>query len=894
MMTEQHKSQLAGYDNVHQAQPQDKYPEVATPDSATSQPGSPARQVDPIPIHLWANVLVGAGYPVFPIPNNEKGATLNQWPERASTDPDAFQEHWLANPNANIAIYCKGLVVIDIDVAKGGKASGYDWLAKLRLLVGDDVLMGCQFVLTPHLGLHIYFRCPAGVNVRNSVSKIAQSVDVRAENGYVLAPGSTVDGVGYTPLAITPDRLSILETQGEDALAKVRTWANGKVVHVISLPEAPPALLQRLQASPSLAGIPSGTVKPIKRPDTPLPEDQEALTKALSEQIGAKTFDPENHDDWFKVMAAGAHAVVCWRWDEDKTRQTIFDCFSKLSTKFDEAKNLKKWGLTMKRAASDDVDNPFTLRSVFYGTSVLPNAPDVTGNAAITSGSPENATDNAPTVIALGNETESSGWSKLVRLTNPNGIGVEIELQMADFDGAGCPWLTVLRGAGFAGAHNLKDKNALKKSILAANPTARYQRVATIGWHSCEFFLPGILNDRPTHFRLIKPPAQNVYAQAGTPQNWQQNVAAHCEPHDRLVSAICISLMGPLLKLFNSDGVIFHYFGPSTSGKTTALFVACTLWGNPNTYMRSWRTTDNGLETLVQTLNDTFLGLDELSQCSPKAAEALSYMTSNGQGKTRSTRGASAKAIGTWNIAALSTGEVPLEDKVKEGQQARHMAGMDVRMIDIPVDAGNGFGIFNDLGGANPAELADTLKAAAAGNYGHAGPAFILKLMELVKTDDGLVNLRKYHAQCKADLLPDSVESQVERVASRFALAALAGEYAILWGILPWQQGVPQSAAKVAFNAWLSNRGTSGNLETDRALGILSDYIKLYLSSQFEKIDKQGRRLSNCVHGICAGYYRDGDDGGTEVLIHTSIMHSKIALGVNKKACPPSALMGLI
>ena len=45
----------------------------------------------------------------------------------------------------------------------------------------------------------------------------------------------------------------------------------------------------------------------------------------------------------------------------------------------------------------------------------------------------------------------------------------------------------------------------------------------------------------------------------------------------------------------------------------------------------------------------------------------------------------------------LSTGEIRLADKLRESNQ-RPMAGQAVRLIDIPADAGQGFGVFDPPG----------------------------------------------------------------------------------------------------------------------------------------------------------------------------------------------------
>jgi hypothetical protein len=453
---------------------------------------NPANQQAPLNFaHQWANALSNARYPVFPVKANEKVSAIKAWPKLASNECDAFREYWVTNPNANIGIHCKDLLVIDIDTQAGHGKNGYAWLSDLRIMVGDEVLCQCLCVLTPSGGLHLYFRLPDGIKVGNSAGKLAPGVDTRSDGGYVLAPGSMIDSKPYTLISLNPERLDIFVNQGENAVNTIRAWENNRLPKLSELPEAPPALLRTLKTHSSQASTSTGTVKPIKRPDTPLPEDHKALAKALSEHISAKTLDPDNEQDWFKVMAAGAHAVACWGWDEKNTRQTIFNDFCKLSGKFKENENLEKWNHTMQRAASRDVATPFTLRSIFHGTTTLPSLPEA------------EHTSLEPIVIAQGNTAKDQGWAKLVQFTNPDGEIVEVMIDLVDFAKPANPWMTKLRYAGYLGASSQKAVNILKISLMEAKPKKRFKIVRSIGWQNDGgFFVPDQINLGTATYRL--------------------------------------------------------------------------------------------------------------------------------------------------------------------------------------------------------------------------------------------------------------------------------------------------------------------------------------------------------------------------------------------------------
>src|SRR4051794_20230025 len=93
---------------------------------------------------------------------------------------------------------------------------------------------------------------------------------------------------------------------------------------------------------------------------------------------------------------------------------------------------------------------------------------------------------------------------------------------------------------------------------------------------------------------------------------------------------------------------------------------------------------------------DGSMFLDEMSQVDGQEAPAIVYMLSNGSGKQRASRDGSARERSNSRTTLLSTGELTLEAKMRESHQ-QMMAGLDVRLPNVPADAGAGMGLFEDL-----------------------------------------------------------------------------------------------------------------------------------------------------------------------------------------------------
>ena len=64
------------------------------------------------------------------------------------------------------------------------------------LLKGLTVVEAAAFIAGPSCGLHLYYAA-RGHDIRNSAGKLAPLVDVRAADGYVIAPGSRVGDHAY-------------------------------------------------------------------------------------------------------------------------------------------------------------------------------------------------------------------------------------------------------------------------------------------------------------------------------------------------------------------------------------------------------------------------------------------------------------------------------------------------------------------------------------------------------------------------------------------------------------------------------------------------------------------------------------------------------------------------
>ncbi|MFF8414831.1 bifunctional DNA primase/polymerase [Streptomyces omiyaensis] len=149
----------------------------------------------------------------------------------ATLDMNRIQQWWGPRPQMGVAVACgpANLVVLDLDmhptpppernrllpgisiaddIDVSAMTTGFHTMAVLAALRGqpspaDDTTT--LRVRTPSGGLHIWYRASDGRRWQSSAGSgknraLAWQVDVRAEGGYIIAPGTQTDAGIYTPL----------------------------------------------------------------------------------------------------------------------------------------------------------------------------------------------------------------------------------------------------------------------------------------------------------------------------------------------------------------------------------------------------------------------------------------------------------------------------------------------------------------------------------------------------------------------------------------------------------------------------------------------------------------------------------------------------------------------
>ncbi len=462
---------------------------------------------------------------------------------------------------------------------------------------------------------------------------------------------------------------------------------------------------------------------------------------------------------------------------------------------------------------------------------------------------------------AVTTDAQDANYGRLIRIKSTLGKWVTWAMPMNMLRGDCSDLRGELLGMGVE--INPFARNQLAVYLQDKAPKRRIRCALQTGWSGPEF-KAFVLPDS-----VIGPQAAGVayqsgergaeeYTVSGTLDGWQAGTAALAVGNPLLVLALSAAFAGPVLARCNAESGGIHLIGDSSTGKTTAIESACSVWGGPN-FKRSWRTTGNGLEGAAALFNDSLLALDEISECDPRQVGEVVYMLGNGRGKQRAGRTGSARPVMRWRSSVLSTGERSIATTMTEGGH-RVKAGQSVRLLDVP--AQRTYGAWDDLHQYDTGTaFSDALKLEAATHYGHAGRAFLEKLTR--DHDDNFSDALDA-IKGMAEFQAPGGEGQEKRAAGRFAVLALAGELATTYEITGWQAGEAIKAAGVGFAAWLSLRGGvgKGNQERGQIKERITSFIERHGDSRFSDADNTDEQHAQMVRDR-AGWWRAAGDGRT-------------------------------
>jgi putative DNA primase/helicase len=264
-------------------------------------------------------------------------------------------------------------------------------------------------------------------------------------------------------------------------------------------------------------------------------------------------------------------------------------------------------------------------------------------------------------------------------------------------------------------SENAKEIVKYLGAFDATNLDTAYTRsVSHMGWIDGRYdrFLPGA--NEGIQLDVSKTMGKG-YRAKGTLEQWLENVHPILEyPMARLMLAA--SFASPLLRILSHRNFLIYLYGGTRGGKTAALKMALSVWGNPEETMTSFNSTRNALERRAAFYSDLPLGIDERQIIGDQQSfvESIAYMMGNGQSRGRATRDGKLQEEYTWHNIVIATGEDPLSNDHSSGG----VSSRTLEMYGKPIDH---------------EELAGQMHRRSEEVYGVAGPEFIQKVIAEIK-----------------------------------------------------------------------------------------------------------------------------------------------------------------
>ena len=283
-----------------------------------------------------------------------------------------------------------------------------------------------------------------------------------------------------------------------------------------------------------------------------------------------------------------------------------------------------------------------------------------------------------------------------------------------------------------------------------------------------EFFLPGLSAN--SEFEPRNSGDAQLFdafaARSGSLAEWVRNVNILAD--EALIVpqiAVLAAFVPPLQKMLQIPNFILDLHGATSTGKSTALRLAASVFGkprDPGSLVMQWMNTKTAIEQVAGICSELPIFLDDAQHCPSRLVGSVVYMIANGKGATRAIGGAGGiRDAASWHTIALSTSETPLREIARhEGAQSRILP----------------------LGGETPpfpfgsAALVGRLDRAAAENYGYAGEAYIRHLNGWSGSD--WLKRRQRYLQIQTGLAFDFKTNLLGRVAAYVAAVQIAAEIA--------------------------------------------------------------------------------------------------------------------
>jgi putative DNA primase/helicase len=256
--------------------------------------------------------------------------------------------------------------------------------------------------------------------------------------------------------------------------------------------------------------------------------------------------------------------------------------------------------------------------------------------------------------------------------------------------------------------NNAKDMIEYFEKSLAQIRIPRVYKAERLGWIKNRFIHP--LDSGEV---LLEPSSSGerqiveAFREKGTIESWRRDVFDQIKDHPKVLFMVFASFASIILKDLEIKSFVVDLSGSTSQGKTTALQVSRTVWGNEG-LINEWNVTRVSVERKAAFFNDFPLYMDDTRKADERILQSIVYQFSGGKAKGRGSLTGQQDET-TWNNILISTGEISLADFAEKAGGA---VARIIPLVDEPFN-------FPDQ------EFFSKIYKAIAANHGTPGLKFL-------------------------------------------------------------------------------------------------------------------------------------------------------------------------
>lgn len=220
------------------------------------------------------------------------------------------------------------------------------------------------------------------------------------------------------------------------------------------------------------------------------------------------------------------------------------------------------------------------------------------------------------------------------------------------------------------------------------------------------------------------PPSAKTagYIERLTPKGTQEGSKEVLDWYDRdgmelQQFTVCAGFGSVLMPFTGLYSLGVHLFGKTGAGKTTAMYTATSIWGDPRGLIGVGEDTPNSKMNQAELFHSIPMNTDELTNFTPRQSSQYAYQLSEGVQKNRMAGGGNYERVRgkPWRLLAFSTGNTSMYAQMAmfKGDTKAEMQ----RLLELRTDEMPRLKISTKEG--------DKQLLDVQNNYGHFGPIFV-------------------------------------------------------------------------------------------------------------------------------------------------------------------------